>query len=223
MSSGDTLFDRFLFRLSRRVIRWGLQLKYHFHVEGEENVPADGPFLLASNHCSYLDPPICACAVMSRQIAFMGRDTLLSNPIARWYFPHIGLIPLDRTRGDLGALRTAIGLLKAGKGVCLFPEGTRSPDGKLQPAKGGIGFLIARGNAPVLPMYISGSFDALPKGASKLRPARISVRIGPVIPPDALLASMTARNDFDSVGRLVMSRIAALVPALPPPPQQLPP
>lgn len=217
MSSGDTLFDRLLFRVSRRVIRWGLQLKYHFHVEGTEHVPAEGPFLVAANHCSYLDPPIVACAILSRQIGFMGRDTLLSNPIARWYFPHIGLIPLDRTRGDLGALRTAIDILKAGKGLCIFPEGTRSPDGELHEAKGGIGFLMARGKAPVLPMHISGSFEAFPKGAKKFRPAHIVVHIGPVIQPDELLSAMTAKNDFESVGRLVMSRIAALKPAALPP------
>ena len=208
----EKLFDRWLYWVSRRVVRWGFQLKYHFHVEGEKNVPDEGGFILAANHCSYLDPPVVACAVSNRIIHFMGRDTLLSNPVARWYFPHIGLIPLDRTRGDLGALRTAVNLLKSGYGVCLFPEGTRSTDGKLHVAKGGIGFLMARGGAPVVPMHITGTFEAMPKGSSKLRPAHIVARIGPPIAAEELTASMTAKNDFDSVGRLVMARIADLAP-----------
>ena len=213
---GESFFGMPLYWFSRGMVRLGLRLKYHFHVSGAENVPAEGGFLLAANHCSYLDPPVVACAVTNRVVHFMGRDTLMSNPVARWYFPRIGMIALDRTRGDLGALRTAVNLLKAGKGVCLFPEGTRSPDGELHEAKGGIGFLMARGGAPVVPMHISGTFEAMPKGTSKLRPAHISVRIGPPIAAAELTGCMTAKNDFESVGRLVMSRIADLrPPALP--------
>jgi 1-acyl-sn-glycerol-3-phosphate acyltransferase len=79
-------------------------------------------------------------------------------------------------------------------------------------AKGGIGFLMARGGAPVVPMHITGTFEAMPKGSSKLRPAHIVARIGPPIAAEELTASMTAKNDFDSVGRLVMARIADLAP-----------
>jgi len=208
--------NRPLYWTSRGLVRLFLRLKFRFEVDGAENVPAEGPLILAANHCSYLDPPVLACAV-KRQVNFMARDTLFSNAFARWFFPRVGVIPLDRTRGDLGALRKAISLLKEGRAVALFPEGTRSEDGELHEAKGGIGFLIAKGDAPVVPMHIAGTFEAFPKGAKKMVHARVGARIGPPIPPDELKAAMTSRNDYDAVGRLVMSRIAELAPkALPP-------
>ncbi|MBR6022693.1 MAG: 1-acyl-sn-glycerol-3-phosphate acyltransferase [Kiritimatiellae bacterium] len=203
--------SRALYGFSRWLVRVGLRLKYGMTCEGAENVPAEGGVVVAANHCSYLDPPVLACAV-PRPVRFMARDTLFSNAFARWYFPRVGVIPLDRTRGDVAALRTAIALLKAGNAVALYPEGTRSEDGKLHEAKGGIGFLIAKAAVPVVPVHIAGTFEAFPKGAKKFRPARIAVRIGTPIAPEELQGAMTARNDYDSVGRLVMSRIAALAP-----------
>lgn len=213
---GEPTLSRPLYGFSRWLIRLLLRLKYGFKVEGGDSVPATGGIIVAANHCSYLDPPVLACA-LKRRVRFMARDTLFSNAFARWYFPRVGVIPLDRTRGDLAALRKAISLLKEGHAVALYPEGTRSPDGKLQEAKGGIGFLIAKGGVPVVPMHISGTYEALPKGQGKLAKSRISVRIGEPISPDEMSAAMTAKNDYDSVARLVMQRIAALVPALPPP------
>ena len=120
------------------------------------------------------------------------------------------VIPLDRTKGDLGALKKAIATLKEGKVVGLFPEGTRSPDGQMRAAKGGIGFLIAKGNVPVVPLHISGTFAAFPKGADHFRPSRIVARYGPPISPEEILAAMTKKNDYESVGALVMRRIAEL-------------
>lgn len=213
---GEPTLSRPLYGFSRWLIRLLLRLKYGFKVEGGDSVPATGGIIVAANHCSYLDPPVLACA-LKRRVRFMARDTLFSNAFARWYFPRVGVIPLDRTRGDLAALRKAISLLKEGHAIALYPEGTRSPDGKLQEAKGGIGFLIAKGGVPVVPMHISGTYEALPKGQGKLAKSRISVRIGEPISPDEMSAAMTAKNDYDSVARLVMQRIAALVPALPPP------
>ena len=201
--------SRALYGLSRWVVRLGLKWKYGLACEGAENVPREGGLVVAANHCSYLDPPVLACTV-PRPVCFMARDTLFSNAVARWYFPRVGVIPLDRTRGDVGALRTAIALLKAGRAVALYPEGTRSEDGKLHEAKGGIGFLIAKGGVPVVPMHIAGTFEAFPKGAKKLAPSRIRVRIGAPIPPEELQGAMSARNDYDAVGRLVMARIAEL-------------
>ena len=203
--------NRMVYGVSRWAVRLGLRWKYGLRCEGGENVPAEGGVVVAANHCSYLDPPVLACAV-PRPVCFMARDTLFSNPVARWYFPRVGVIPLDRTRGDVGALRTAIALLKEGKAVALYPEGTRSEDGKLHEAKGGIGFLIAKGAVPVVPMHISGTFEAFPKGAKKLRPGAIRVNIGKPISPEELTGAMSGRNDWDAIGRLVMGRIADLAP-----------
>ena len=91
---------------------------------------------------------------------------------------------IDRDRGDLGAMKTAIKRLKEGDVVGIFPEGTRSPDGTIQEAKGGIAFLLAKAAVPVVPMYIAGTFQAFPKGAKKFAPSRITVNVGKPIPTE---------------------------------------
>lgn len=218
----EELFRKPLYWISSVVVWWALKLKYRFRYEGRENVPSEGGVIIAANHCSYLDPPVLACAINNRLVHFMARETLLSNPVARWYFPRIGMIPLDRDHADVSAMKKAIGLLKDGKAIALFPEGTRSPDGELHAAKGGIGFLMTRGKAPVVPMHIAGTYEAFPKGASRLRRSRIVVKIGKPISVEELAASMTSKKDFESPGRLVMERIAALGGrTLPPPPKRL--
>ena len=206
----EGLFKQPLYWLSRGFVYFCLLLKYRLRVSGREHVPARGGAVIAANHCSYLDPPVMAGCSNRRIVHFMARDTLFSNPVARWFFPRVGVIALDRTKGDLGALKKAIATLKEGRVIGLFPEGTRSPDGQMREAKGGIGFLIAKGDVPVVPLYISGTFAAFPKGADKLRPGRLVARFGPPISPDEIRAAMPAKNDYEAVGALVMSRIRAL-------------
>ena len=206
----EGLFKQPLYWLSRGFVYFCLLLKYRMRVSGREHVPSKGGAVIAANHCSYLDPPVMAGSSNRRIVHFMARDTLFSNPVARWFFPRVGVMPIDRTRGDLGALRKAIAALKEGKVIGLFPEGTRSPDGQMREAKGGIGFLIAKGDVPVVPLYISGTFAAFPKGADKLRPGRLVARFGPPISPEEIRAAMPAKNDYEAVGALVMRRIREL-------------
>lgn len=199
-----------LYWLSRGFVFLFLKVKYRLKIQGSGQIPLTGGAVLVANHCSYLDPPIMASCSPKRIVHFMARDTLFSTRFAKWFFLKTCVIPLDRTKGDLGALRQAISTLKEGKVIGLFPEGTRSPDGQMREAKGGIGFLIVKGNVPVVPIYIEGSHKAFPKGASKLRPARISARIGPPITPEEILAAMPGKGDYEAVGALVMRRIKDL-------------
>ena len=208
----EGLFTQPLYWLARGFVYFCLLLKYRMRVVGREHVPARGGAVIVANHCSYLDPPVMGGANSRRVVHFLARDTLFSNPIAKWFFPRVGVIALDRTKGDLGALKKALAMLKEGKVVGLFPEGTRSPDGQMRDPKGGIGFLIVKSDVPVVPMHITGTFAAFPKGASKFRPSRVAIRIGPAISPEEIRAAMPARNDYDAVGALVMQRIAGLAP-----------
>ena len=209
----EGLFRQPLYWLSRFGVWLGLKLKYRMKISGCGHIPRAGGAVLAANHCSYLDPPVmCSCSP-GRIVHFMARDTLFSNPVARWYFPRVGVMPLDRTRGDLGALKKAIAALKAGGVIGLFPEGTRSPDGRMRDAKGGIGFLIAKSDVPVVPIHISGTFAAFPKGADKFRPSRIVARVGKPISPEEIRAAMPEKGDYAAVGALVMRRIAELAEA----------
>ena len=165
------------------VVRIFLRIWERFEIHNPENVPAVGGCIIASNHVSYLDPPVVAVGIKHRVVHFMARDTLFSTPFARWFLTSVQVLPMDRTRGDVGALRKGISLLKSGKVLGLFPEGTRSPNGEMQSAKGGIGFLIAKAEVQVVPAYVDGSFQAFPKGAKRIKRGRVRVFYGKPIEP----------------------------------------
>jgi len=208
----EGFFHSWLYWVSRFGVLLALKLKYRLSVQHHERIPLTGGVVIVANHSSYLDPPVMCSSIHSRVVHFMARDTLFKSRFSKWYFRTVRVITIDRTRGDLGALRKAIAILKKGGAIGLFPEGTRSPDGQIREAKGGIGFLIAKGNVPVVPLFIDGSFKAFPKGAKKLRPARISVRVGIPITPEEIHAAMPKKGDYAAVGALVMQRIQELAP-----------
>lgn len=180
--------------------------------EGLEHVPATGGCLLAANHASYLDPPLLGAPIFSRRVRFMARDTLAKHPFVRWFTRKVDCIMIDRTRGDLGALKAAVKALKEGACVAIFPEGTRTLDGRIQEAKGGIGLLIAKAGVPVVPVCLDGTFEAYPKGARRLRRHPVTIRYGRPIPPEAFTALGDGRDRYDRIGALVMARIAELHP-----------
>lgn len=190
-----------------------LKVYLRFESHGSENVPRTGGCLIASNHVSYLDPPVISCSVKHRLVHFLARDTLFTPGIGGWFMHGVQCIPIDRTRGDVAALRKGISVLKNGEALSLFPEGTRSPDGQLKAAKGGVGFLIAKAAVPVVPAYVDGSYAAFPKGAKYVKPGKVRVFYGPPIQPAEFAALGDGRESYEKIGQLVMSRIAALKPA----------
>jgi len=200
-----------LYRLSRVLTTAWFKWKFPFTTSGLENIPDSGGLIIASNHASYLDPPVLAAPIKNREVRFMARDTLFKNPVASFIFYRIGVVPLSREKGDVAAIKTAIQLLKSGQCVGLYPEGTRTLDGNIQEPKGGIGFLIAKADVPVVPVYIRGTFEAFPKGAGKIKSHPIHVSYGkPILPTELQLKNEKGKADFDAIGRLVMDRIAQL-------------
>jgi len=119
-------------------------------------------------------------------------------------------VMLDRTKGDIGAMKAALAILKAEGALCLFPEGTRTRDGRLQAVKGGIGFLIAKAGVPVFPVYVNGSFKAFPWGARWIRPHKITVHYGTPLKPETWSELTGNKLGYERIADLVMERIAAL-------------
>lgn len=206
--------DSWMYYAARFTVRVFLLVWERFKAYDSEYVPSEGGCVIAVNHVSYLDPPAIAASLKHRVIRFMARDTLFASRIGHWFFTGVKCVALDRTRGDVGALRKGISILKEGKVLVLFPEGTRSPDGRLQEAKGGIAFLISKAAVPVVPAYVDGTFEAFPKGAKRVKRGKVSVHYGPAIQPSEIAALGTTRESYDKIGKLVMSRIAALKPAV---------
>jgi len=202
-----------LYHGSRHVLLVLFKLFHRWKVVGSEHIPATGGCLLASNHASFMDPPALSCAIAHRNIRFMARDTLFKNGIGSWFMHGVGVFPISRDRGDVGALKKCIQMLKGGDCVGIFPEGTRTRDGELAPVKPGIGFLILAAGVPVVPAYIDGSFQAYPRDASWPKPHPVRIYFGPPIQPSEFEVLGKGRDSYEKVAHLVMERIRALKPA----------
>ncbi len=150
------------YRLARSACRLFCNVFFRFRVYGLENVPATGAVVLAANHQSYLDPLFCGVTI-TRQLCFMARDTLFANKYTGRLLHSVNAIPIKRERADISAIKLIIEKLKHGWGVCLYPEGTRTGDGRIAPFKAGLGLLCRRGNAAVVPVLIEGAFECWPR------------------------------------------------------------
>ncbi len=202
---GIPLFYRITCNFFSLFLTTSNQLK----VIGSGNIPKSGGLIIASNHASYLDPPAVGAATrLQRTTHFMARDTLFEKWLMGWFLRNVGVIALDRNKGDVRAMRTAIKLLKGGASVALFPEGTRSEDGELQRPKPGIGFLVAKGQAPVLPLYVHGSYEAWSKSSGGLKHLPITVIIGRLITREEIQRLGKGREAYAKIGELIMERIA---------------
>jgi len=155
-------------------------LFFRLRAYGTENVPAKGGFILVSNHQSYLDPVLCGVA-LKRQLCFLARETLFGNWFFRWLTFSLNAIPLRPGEADLTAVKKVISKLKEGKGVCLFPEGTRTTDGKIATFKGGFSLLCRRGQAPVVPVVIDGAFECWPRHKKIFSAGPITVCYGKAV------------------------------------------
>jgi 1-acyl-sn-glycerol-3-phosphate acyltransferase len=143
-----------------------------------ERVPLIGPVILASNHASYLDPPLVG-AGLERDINYLARESLFRFPIMGAVLRSWNSVPVDREGGGAAGLRAILDRLKAGGGIILFPEGTRSRDGKLQPARSGIGLTVIKSTAPVIPVRVFGTYEAYGRHMKFPRPfRRVAVKYG---------------------------------------------
>lgn len=153
-------------------------------VVGREHIP-DYPVIVASNHASNIDPPLIG-GIFPRRLRYLAKESLFRNPVLGFLISALGAIPVSREDSQrAGAvLKLLLDRLNEGESILLFPEGTRSRDGKLQPLEGGVAFLSVKSGVPILPVYIGGSRDVCPPGSSFPHPARLVVRIAAPISPD---------------------------------------
>ncbi len=129
-----------------------------FSTVGAENIPAEGAAIVACNHVSYLDPPALGCAI-KRPIAYMAKTELFDIPVLGPVIRALGAFPVDRSRGDVAAIKQAAEVLKSGALLGIFPEGTRNTDGTVKPQLG-VALLASMTGAPVVPAYLDGTAHA---------------------------------------------------------------
>ena len=168
-----------------------------------------GPVILAMNHQSYLDPPLAGTAC-DRAIYFLARRTLLDVPVLGWFLPKLNVIPVNQESVDRRAIKAIIRVLQAGNGVLVFPEGSRTIDGNLQPGEPGLGLVIAKTLAPVVPMRIFGAREALPRGGGRLHFVPITIVIGEAIVFTAADLNSSGKSLYRNLSERVMEAIATL-------------
>ncbi|MEU6808749.1 lysophospholipid acyltransferase family protein [Streptomyces sp. NPDC046831] len=172
------------FALIKAVLGPIMRLMFRPRVEGAERIPGDGPVILAGNHLTFIDSVILP-VVCDRQVLFIGKDEYvtgkgLKGRLMAWFFTGVGMIPVDRDggKGGVAALMTGRRILEEGKVFGIYPEGTRSPDGRLYRGRTGIARLTLMTGAPVVPFAMIGTDKIQPSGAGIPRPCRVTVRFG---------------------------------------------
>lgn len=166
-----------VYRYSAVVVRFLARVYFRLRILGAEQVPPLGPVILASNHVSFLDPPLIG-AFLPRKIHFLARKTLFDLPVIGWFCRQLQAVPVDRDGGGGAGLKAILDRLEAGAGILLFPEGTRSPDGEVKSARAGIGMTVIKSKAPVIPVRLFGAFEAMGRHQKFPRPHRITIVLG---------------------------------------------
>ena len=199
----------FYYWMGYHLSRLAGRIFFRFRVIHRERMIQSGPVILAMNHQSYLDPPL-AGTTCDRAIYFLARRTLLDVPLLGWVLPKLNVIPVNQEGVDRSAIKAVIRVLQAGNGVLVFPEGSRTLDGTLQPAEPGMGLVIAKTLAPVVPLRIFGAREALPRSGGRLRFVPITVVIGEPIFFSAADIQPGGKNLYARLSDRVMKAIAAL-------------
>lgn len=201
-----------LYGFSHSLIRIVYEIFFRGEIAGLENLPARGGYIVASNHVSLLDPPIVGL-YLPQQVAFFARKTLWKPGFASWWLDNVGTIPVDRDGGtDVAAIKRVLQTLRQGKVVILFPEGTRSKDGRLQPPKPGIGLLACRTGVPVVPARVFGSFDAFGRDGRLHLGVPVSVQYGRPLEPAEYDRPEDGKERYVRAAERIMAAIARIAP-----------
>jgi 1-acyl-sn-glycerol-3-phosphate acyltransferase len=191
------------------------RLLFGARIEGIEHIPREGPFILVSNHCSNLDPPILGWATghqVGRVVHFMAKIEMRGWPIVGWLATQSGVYFVRRGEGDRAAQRFSLEALAAGRPLAMFVEGTRSRDGHLRTGKPGATLLAIRSGAPLIPIGIAGTHRIFPGRSRWPHATRVTIRIGE---PFSLVHVPAGRLDRDALVQgtdRIMDAIEALLP-----------
>src|SRR6185369_11381218 len=190
---------------------------FRWRVYGAENVPLSGGVILASNHASFLDPPLVGSG-LKRDINYLARESLFRYPGIGALLRSWNSVPVDREGGGAAGLKKILGRLLDGGAIILFPEGTRTRDGKLQPARSGIGLAAIKSDAVIVPVRVFGTYEAYGRHLRLPRPYRVSVKWGEPMRFETLRAEAKncskarLKEIYQQVADEIMEAIAKIEP-----------
>jgi 1-acyl-sn-glycerol-3-phosphate acyltransferase len=190
------MISRAFYRLVQNVFKFFFGLYNRLEVRGLSNVPNEGPMIVASNHASFADPPLIG-AVFPIRLRYLAKESLFRVPLLGFLIRTLGAVPVTREDSQrAGAvMKLLLTLLKEGESVLLFPEGSRTADGRLKPLEAGVAFLSVKTGFPVLPVYVKGSFEAWPRGRALPRPSKLKLTISRLIYPDTDIPNERERRE----------------------------
>ncbi|MGN0600273.1 MAG: lysophospholipid acyltransferase family protein [Oscillospiraceae bacterium] len=188
----------------RYPVKWLYKIFYDFHIEGEENIPQDKPVVLASNHRSYADPVILTMP-MKLPVSYMAKEELFENKLFGWFIRKLGAFPVTRGAGDMSVIDDSINILNSGRNLVIFPEGTRSKDGKVGKGKTGVAMIAAKSGADVVPCGI------IFEGEKLHFRSKLTLRFGKPIKAEEIAVEGTSPRDLKEVKKRIMGAITELV------------
>ena len=208
-----TPFGLFVYRLACGCIWLGAKLFWRVRYFGVENIPREGPLILASNHASHLDPPIVGIGV-PQPVSFIAKAELFRMPIPGWFLRLVGQIGVERGGGGRKALIVAQKCLEEGGTVIIFPEGTRSATGRVMRGRSGISVLALKTGCPVVPVGITGTHKAFHRGMKVPRPGRVTVTYGKprIFEKGDSNGEAISRSRLDEITAEIMLEIQRLLP-----------
>src|SRR4030095_31967 len=199
-------FFRFLYSI---LFRW--------KVFNADRVPKSGPVILAANHASFLDPPLVGAA-LKRQINYLARENLSRFPVLGWILRNWNVVPVDREGGGAKGLKAILDRLLDGQAIILFPEGTRTKERRLQPARSGIGLTVIKSTAPVVPVRVFGTFEAFGRHMQVPKLRRVAVKFAIPMAFEELRAEAKSstkarlKEIYQEVANEIMAEISKLEP-----------
>lgn len=201
--------SRAIYAISKFLLFVMAKLFFRLEAHGTEHVPSDGGYLLICNHASYIDPPLVGVKI-PRQLHFLAKKELFQVPLLGRWISMVGGHAVDRGKGDRKAVVESLRVLKSGKMLVAFPEGTRTPDGNLQPGKPGIVMIVQQAGVPCVPAYVDGSFVAWPRHRAFPVPTKVRVFYGPPFPMPERNPDMTKKAYYQHCLDTMMEHITAL-------------
>ncbi len=192
-----------MYNLVHVILSTFFSLVFRWKIVGVENIPPGG-VIIAANHISLWDPPVLGTAI-PRRIHFMAKEELFTNPIFSWLITKLGAFPVKRGAADRTAIRTALALLENGSILGIFPEGTRSKDGRLGAAEPGLALLALKAGVPVVPAALIGTNKVFQDG--QLLPTFKVIFGKPIV----LNRDSTAKESMEAMSMRVMSEIGLLL------------
>lgn len=206
-----------LYKISQFIGHILFQFYFHLHIEGKEHIPKEGGYIIVSNHTSFLDP-LLICTIVPRIIHYLTYATYYYMPPLHWYCRRVHCIPIKRNGKDISALKKTLRLLKTGELIGIFPEGARSSTGQLQQAEPGVALIALKAKVPILPVGISGAYEAFPRGSKFPKPHAIMVTFGKPFQIEEHLDVRSQKHNsvlHQEIVDLIMSKIADVCSATP--------